>query len=86
MGCKTRWGSHLRQFQKLLSNRQAILVVLQNPLAREYTDDTLRHYCFDSSFWSDLHEVVDIITPLHEKLTILEGDLYVILLKANSFI
>jgi hypothetical protein len=80
MGCKTRWGSHLRQFKKLFSNRQAILAVLRNPAARDYIDDTLHDYCFDSYFWVDLSELIDILTPLTEKLTILEGDMYVSLI------
>jgi hypothetical protein len=77
MSCKTRWGSHLQQFKKLFSNCQAILAVLQNPVACEYIDDILHEYCFDSYFWLALSGLIDILTPLTKKLTILEGDMNV---------
>lgn len=40
LSCKTRWGSHLRQFKKLLAYKEAILAVMQNPAASDYVIET----------------------------------------------
>jgi hypothetical protein len=77
-GCKTRWGSHLRQFQKLLVHQQALLAVLQNLAASDYVDDNQLHdYCFDRDFWIHLSDLAAIPPPLTQKLHLLEGDTYV---------
>jgi hypothetical protein len=43
-----------------------------------YVDDNqLRDYCFDRDFWIHLSDLAAILTPLTQKLHLLEGDTYV---------
>jgi hypothetical protein len=59
-----------------LAHQEAILAVLRKSEAQPYIYNTLRDYCFDASFWLNLRELIHILLPLHEKLTIFEGDMY----------
>jgi hypothetical protein len=53
---------------------------MQDPLASDYiNDDILCEYCYDLSFWRDLKELTFILTPMNDKFTLLEGDMYVTL-------
>jgi hypothetical protein len=70
----TRWGSHLRQYQKLLASKKEISKVVNDPEAENYVSETLREYSLDRSFWSDLEELVDAIKDIVERITELESD------------
>ncbi|MGZ4851148.1 MAG: hypothetical protein ACXV2C_07195 [Candidatus Bathyarchaeia archaeon] len=62
----------------MLLYQPEILAVMQCPEAINYVDDeTLREFCFDRDFWNSLTELAEILTPLTEKLSLLEGDVYV---------
>jgi len=74
LGCKTRWGSHLRLFKKLVERKQSIIQVLSDPEANDYVDGDLHDTCFCASFWVELNQLIDILMPITEVLTILEGD------------
>lgn len=78
IACRTRWGSHLKTFEKLALKKSLILNIMKNPSAKDYIDDEVRKICFDNSFWTGLEGLIGIITPLSHALTVLEGDLFVV--------
>lgn len=77
LGCKTRWGTHEKQFLSLHNRKKPILQVMKNIDAAEYIDSDLREYVGDRVFWRGIENIVDVMEPLTIALRQLEANTYV---------
>ena len=65
----TRWGTHCREFQSILDNRQVLRAFLLDPrvdLATSETARAVKATLMDSNFFSVLHELTTLLTPIYK--------------------
>jgi len=70
----TRWGSHLKQYKKILTLQPQIVSVVTNPDASAYVSEELREVIFSWSFWESLRLLVEVLTPLCKAVAAVEAD------------
>lgn len=77
MASTTHWGTHCKEFQSILDNRQVLRAFLLDPRVDLTSSDTargvettLRH----PTFFSTLDELITMIDPIHKAQVEAEGD------------
>jgi len=60
--------------KKIFISKSAILAVLADPEAETYICEELRSICYNTSFWSNLHILIDLLDPIVQAIVVLEGN------------
>lgn len=77
MASQVRWGTHCKEFQSILDNRQAFRAFALDQRTDLSSSDTARAVAktlIDPSFYNLLEEIVTLIAPIHEEQVKSEGD------------
>lgn len=73
----TRWGSHL-MFLKNLLNAKTVLenlcVTKDDFLNKKISEVKIKKFIFDETFWDNIQELINLISPICKWITLLESD------------
>jgi len=70
----TRWGSHLKLFEKLQSLENSIREMMTIPESTRYVSEDLESIVNSHDFWTNLAQIVRLIHPINDVIISLQSN------------